>query len=357
MGPELQPTGPIKIVESWPSHEELNSWLGHNFEKHLVIIDQRLLKLGGLRKKIIRGAVLWPVKAGESLKDLSYFLRQAKGIAKKLGPASGTNTLVISVGGGTVGDFAGFFASVFKRGVPWVQVPTTGLAAVDSAHGGKTGLNLSSVKNQFGTFHFPRLVIVMKDLLSGLPEKQIQSAFGEILKTALLDGAELFEELKSANGPSAEALWRILPLVVAAKMKIVAEDPFESKGHRQVLNLGHTLGHAIEALYQVPHGEAVAQGLEFALEWSNHRGALKDSDLANFLSLKASLGFLPAREFRRRKSLFRRAKWREVLFGDKKLIDQKHINFIFLEAPGRPRRQCVLIESLLTEAQRQGWFG
>lgn len=71
MGPELQPTGPIKIVESWPSHEELNSWLGHNFEKHLVIIDQRLLKVGGLRKKIARGAVLWPVKAGESLKDRS----------------------------------------------------------------------------------------------------------------------------------------------------------------------------------------------------------------------------------------------------------------------------------------------
>ncbi len=167
---------------------------------------------------------------------------------------------VIALGGGVPGDLAGFAAATYLRGVAFVQIPTTLLAAVDSSVGGKTAIDLSAGKNLAGAFYQPSLVLCDTDTLATLPDEQFRSGCAEVIKYAVLFDAELFNDLM-ASGPAfhREA---VIARCVAYKRDIVAADEFD-RGCRQLLNLGHTVGHAVEKLsgYTVPHGQAVAIGM------------------------------------------------------------------------------------------------
>lgn len=207
-----------------------------------------------------------PVRAGESLKSHPAWIQLVGSLAAAGLDRSG---VVVAAGGGSVIDAAGFAAACWLRGVRWIAVPTTLLAMVDAAIGGKTGINFGELKNTLGAFHLPRAVLVNPEFLATLPEPERRSGWAEILKTALVGDAELFEDFRAgqrgpdtAGEPSVETLAR----AIAVKCRVVAAD-YRDLGSRALLNLGHTLGHALEAwggAGGLRHGEAVAVGLAFA---------------------------------------------------------------------------------------------
>jgi shikimate kinase/3-dehydroquinate synthase len=175
---------------------------------------------------------------------------------------------VVALGGGVVGDLAGFCAATYQRGLPVVQVPTTLVAQVDSAYGGKTGVDLPQAKNYVGAYHQPAGVLVDPDLLDTLPPAELAAGWVEVLKTALIAGGELWEHVSAAGGEIVDE--RTICACARVKLDIVAADERDG-GRRQALNLGHTVGHAIETVTgyaRYRHGEAVGLGLLVALRLS-----------------------------------------------------------------------------------------
>jgi 3-dehydroquinate synthase len=169
---------------------------------------------------------------------------------------------VVALGGGVVGDTAGFVAATFLRGVPLVQVPTTLLAMVDSSVGGKVGVDLPQGKNLVGAFKQPALIVADVDTLATLPEQEIRAGLAEVIKAGIIGDPSLFEHLEHNER---EPLPWVIRRAIEVKRDVVQEDPFE-RSRRAVLNLGHTFGHAIEVLndYQMPHGFAVSIGMVIA---------------------------------------------------------------------------------------------
>ncbi|GAB4581702.1 MAG: hypothetical protein Fur0022_44520 [Anaerolineales bacterium] len=180
---------------------------------------------------------------------------------------------VVAVGGGVVGDLAGFAAATFLRGVPWVVVPTTLLAMVDASLGGKTGADLPEGKNLIGAFHAPRLVLAAPDVLRTLPLPELRAGMAEVIKHGVIADPGLFETIRSTKlheeTPNQENLENFVSFVesivsraMAVKVKVICDDPFE-QGFRAALNLGHTVGHAVELVsgFKLRHGEAVAIGM------------------------------------------------------------------------------------------------
>ncbi|MEM9599729.1 MAG: 3-dehydroquinate synthase [Pseudomonadota bacterium] len=187
---------------------------------------------------------------------------------------------ILAFGGGVIGDLAGFAASIFKRGAPFVQVPTTLLAQVDSSVGGKTAINNTYGKNLVGAFYQPKLVLIDTDLLSTLPLRQVKAGYAEIVKYGLIDRPEFFSALDTGLGAQvlaleAEGLREAISISCAAKADVVAQDEREG-GVRALLNLGHTFAHALEltAGYggSLLHGEAVSAGMDMAFEFSARLG-------------------------------------------------------------------------------------
>src|SRR4051794_30455988 len=204
------------------------------------------------------------IKAGEAAKNLL----SAEWVLRRMAVAGmGHDDVVAAVGGGVVGDLAGFCAAVYQRGVGHVQVPTTLVAQVDSAYGGKTGVDLPEGKNYVGAYHQPRAVLADPRVLETLPAEELAAGWAEVIKTALIAGGALWARVRRADG----AVDRDLILACArTKLAVVARDERDA-GRRQVLNLGHTVGHAIETATgyrRYRHGEAVALGLLAALTLS-----------------------------------------------------------------------------------------
>jgi 3-dehydroquinate synthase len=208
-------------------------------------------------------------------------------------------SLIVALGGGVVGDMAGFAAATWLRGIAVVQVPTTLLAMVDAAIGGKTGVNHPGGKNLIGAFHQPRLVLIDPSSLATLPEREFRAGMAEVIKYGVIGDSELLAELE-ANGPqlaslntlSAELLQRILVRSAAAKAKVVAADEHEG-GLRAILNYGHTLGHVVETLCGYGtylHGEAVGLGMLAAGEISLAMGLWSASDQARQRTVIAAAG-------------------------------------------------------------------
>ncbi|MEX2196463.1 MAG: bifunctional shikimate kinase/3-dehydroquinate synthase [Thermoleophilaceae bacterium] len=188
--------------------------------------------------------------------------------------------LVVAVGGGVVGDLAGFCAALYQRGMRHVQVPTSLVAQVDSAYGGKTGVDLPEAKNYAGAYHQPSAVIVDPSVLATLPPEERAAGYAEVVKTALIAGGPLWARVRQGGEPDAETIVGCL----RTKLAVVAEDERDA-GRRQVLNLGHTVGHAIESATgyaRYRHGEAIAVGLLCALRLSG-REALR-AEVAELLS-------------------------------------------------------------------------
>ena len=207
---------------------------------------------------------------------------------------------IVAVGGGVVGDVAGFVAASYLRGVALVQVPTTVVAQVDSAVGGKTGVNLPEGKNLLGAFYPPRLVLVDPEVLSSLPEREFRGGLAEVIKYGVIADAKLFTFLgKNFDAILARdraALQHIIERSIQIKAEVVGKDERES-GLREILNFGHTFGHALESVtrykrYQ--HGEAVAWGMMCAAVLGHERGITVPEDVARIVSLVRRMGALPA---------------------------------------------------------------
>lgn len=204
---------------------------------------------------------------------------------------------VIALGGGVVGDVAGFAAATYLRGVPFVQIPTSLLAMVDASVGGKTGVDLPQGKNLVGAFKQPALVLIDPAVLSTLPPAEFRSGLAEVVKHGIIGAPELFEALEGKDGLIPPALAALIADAVRVKVAVVEEDPFES-GRRAVLNLGHTFGHAIEIVsgYRTRHGEGVAIGLAAATRLAARRGLCDPALVARVEGLLERLE-LPTRAF------------------------------------------------------------
>ena len=249
-------------------------------------------------------------------------------------------SLVVALGGGVVGDVAGFAASIYMRGIRFVQIPTTLLAQVDSSVGGKTGINHPRGKNLIGAFHQPQLVISDTSTLRTLPDRELSAGLAEILKHGLLADRDYFEqsvrELAALQDRQPEALMRAIARSCQIKAGIVERDERES-GERALLNLGHTFGHAIEALTDYQrwlHGEAVGCGLVLAADLSHRVGLLARDSLAPIEAAVRAAG-LPVRI----DGLSAQAAIQSMR-GDKK-SEAGAIRFILLERIGRALQRTV----------------
>ncbi|TWU24111.1 3-dehydroquinate synthase [Novipirellula galeiformis] len=208
------------------------------------------------------------VPSGETSKSISQLSELWQWM---LDSSTDRRSVVIAVGGGVVGDLAGFAAASFTRGIRFVQVPTTLLAMVDSSVGGKTGINLPTSKNMIGAFWQPSLVVIDTDVLSTLPERAYLSGLAEVIKYGVIDDAEFFAWLEAnASGLVARDDGTVRAAIAEScqsKARVVGEDERETSGRRAILNYGHTFAHAIEATVgygQLLHGEAVSIGMQMA---------------------------------------------------------------------------------------------
>jgi shikimate kinase/3-dehydroquinate synthase len=253
---DLNLTGPAFVMVS-------RQVAGHHGTNTKAALDA-----GGVRNKFI---------ALDDREDAKSF-EQAEALLYELVDAGATrDSVVIALGGGVTGDVAGFVAATYMRGLPLVQVPTTLLAQVDSSIGGKVGVNHPRAKNLMGAIYQPLLVLSDVDLLATLPDREVSSGMAEVIKTAIIGSPALFARLESAGKkmPLRDAAFLEECVAVCARVKarVVEEDPYE-RDLRRVLNLGHTIGHALEAATgygTLAHGEAVAIGLLAALHISVKR--------------------------------------------------------------------------------------
>jgi len=206
-------------------------------------------------------------------------------------------TTLIALGGGVIGDMTGFAAAVYQRGVPFIQIPTTLLSQVDSSVGGKTAINHPFGKNMIGAFYQPRLVLADLATLDTLPAKEFSAGMAEVIKYGLIDDLEFFEWLEAhidqVMAREVEALAFVVERCCRNKARVVAADEKETSGVRELLNLGHTFGHAIEAGLGFGvwlHGEAVAAGMMLAALASRELGQISDDDIARIKSLLQKAG-------------------------------------------------------------------
>ena len=209
------------------------------------------------------------------------------------------NSFLIALGGGVVGDITGFAAATFLRGIPFVQIPTTLLAQVDSSVGGKTGVNLPGGKNMVGAFYQPGIVIIDPQVLTTLPARELMAGMAEVIKYAVISDAGFFSYLQGASEKALRldpaTLSYVIKTCCAIKASITSKDETE-KGIRSFLNFGHTIGHAVEALTsyrQYAHGEAVAMGMAAAAKLSSAWGYCPDAAYQQVKALLEQYG-LPA---------------------------------------------------------------
>lgn len=252
-------------VQIAPIAETLPAFIGANsYSKIIVIVDTQTRRhCYPLVKELLPAHVLITVPNGENHKTLQTCETIWDGITRAEVDRHG---LVINIGGGVIGDMGGFCAAVYKRGIDFIQIPTTLLSQVDASVGGKLGIDFNGFKNHLGVFNLPKRVLIDPVFLKTLPERELRSGFAEVIKHCLIADAAKWNEIKELdfdmqNWPD------LIAHSVAVKQKVVSEDPTE-KGLRKILNFGHTLGHAVETHFlskpkksQLLHGEAIAAGM------------------------------------------------------------------------------------------------
>ena len=222
------------------------------------------------------------VSAGESSKSME----DAASICRKMLRAGlDRNSFLIALGGGVIGDLAGFAAAIFQRGIPCVQIPTTVVSQVDSSVGGKTGVNTPEGKNLIGAFHQPKVVLADVDTLRSLPDREFNEGCAEIIKHGAIRDGELLDLMKDP-GAASSGLIDLVSRNVAIKASVVEEDERETSGCRALLNFGHTIGHAIETAGgygRFLHGEAVSLGLVAATRLSVEKSGLPKAEAQQIL--------------------------------------------------------------------------
>ncbi len=245
--------------------------------------------------------------------------------------------ILVALGGGVTGDLCGFAASTYMRGIDFIQIPTTLLSQVDSSIGGKTGVDFRGFKNMVGAFYMPRLVYINVSVLSTLPEEQLLSGMGEVLKHGLIRDRAYFDMLSDNSSrilaKDPQALMEAVSGSCRIKQAVTEEDPYE-RGIRAILNFGHTIGHAVEGLadFTLPHGQCVVLGMVCALDLSVKYGGLSPADADDAIQVLASYG-LPIQlpdELPKRLSAKQIAK---ATLADKKRAG-KGLKFVILEDIG-----------------------
>lgn len=249
-----------------------------NVEKHYSDYFADLSECGSLDKIVLPG--------GEQTKSIDTAVQIWSYLADK---QCDRNTFLLNFGGGTVSDIGGFVASTYKRGIRYANVPTTLLAMIDASIGGKSGVNLHHLKNAVGTFYFPDIELPVDiAFLETLPEEELRSGFGELVKYALIGSAELFDNLCKMESLT-EIRTEFVDFCINFKKEVVKRDP-NDLGFRHILNFGHTIGHAIESYAAeigkpVPHGIAVAQGMYYESFLSTKLGHLPFEELQKVIGL------------------------------------------------------------------------
>jgi shikimate kinase / 3-dehydroquinate synthase len=304
--------------------------------RRFLVTDYTAGRLYGERLGPLDGRVT--IMPGEQSKTIAH----AEIVWSELARGAMTRAdIVVALGGGVVGDLAGFCAATYQRGVRVVQVPTTLVAQVDSAYGGKTGVDLPEAKNYVGAFHQPRAVLADTDTLATLPAEELAAGYAEVVKTALLAGGWLWEAVRAGADPRDPA---IVTACAHTKLRVVASDERDT-GVRQTLNLGHTVGHAIETVTgyaSYRHGEAVGLGLLAALRLSGADALRREVE-----ELLAARG-LPTRLENVDPDAVVMATAR-----DKKRVGEGPVPFVLLSEPGAPRPGSAVAPRELISAVRE----
>lgn len=325
---------PIYIGENLLTQFDLLA--SHIKSKQVMVVTNvtvASLYLDKLLKKLIAYQVETVVLPdGEQYKTLDYVSTVFTALLEK---KFSRNATLIALGGGVIGDMGGFAAACYQRGIPFIQLPTTLLAQVDSSVGGKTGVNHALGKNMIGAFYQPQAVLADTAILDTLDDRQFSAGLAEVIKYGLIADAEFFEWLEqnaeSLLARDKETLGFAIEKSCAIKAAIVAEDEFES-GVRATLNLGHTFGHAIETgtgYGKYLHGEAVAIGTCQAADLSRRLGWLNDEDVARIIRIfkQVNLPVIPPKKMTAKRYF-------ELMAVDKKNIDGA-IRVIGLEKIGK----------------------
>jgi len=269
--------------------------------KVFLVSSLPILELWGARLRealaqAAREALVLTMPDGEAAKRFGTVEKLA---SKMVAAGADRQSVILALGGGVVGDVAGFLASIFMRGIPVVQIPTTLVAQVDSAIGGKTGVNLFSGKNLIGTFHQPLAVLADPDVLATLPEREFRSGLFEAMKYGVIRDSSIFDlmetQRESLLGRDAELLEQLVVACVRVKADIVSADERES-GERRILNFGHTVGHALEAATNYRHflhGEAVGWGMIAAAAIGREMGVTGTALADRITALVRAYGPLP----------------------------------------------------------------
>jgi 3-dehydroquinate synthase len=306
-------------------------------KRYFIITDSNLSKLHGERVQAILTnmglkTALIEFPAGEASKNIHTCLEL---IEKLIGLGADRTSGLIALGGGVVGDIAGFIASTYMRGIPYVQIPTTLLAQVDSSIGGKTAIDLPEGKNLMGNFYQPKAVFIDLSFLRTLPAREFKSGLAEIVKCGIIDDPELFAILETGAGVILERNLDFLEPIVLKTCQIkkgIEEMDETDKGMRRYLNFGHTLGHAIEthSSYAYSHGEAISMGMVAAAAISQRMKYLPVEDQERIVALMEALR-LP----RLIPQNFDTAGILSRLKVDKKKTEER-VNFILLKRLGVP---------------------
>jgi 3-dehydroquinate synthase len=256
-----------------------------------LVTDENVARAGwpdGLGAAFAERFILAPGEASKTLATVERLLEAM------IDAGIGRGDHVVAVGGGVVGDVAGFAAALLKRGCGWIAVPTSLLAQADSAVGGKTGVNARQGKNLIGAFHVPSLVLIDPDTLSTLPDAELRAGYAEVVKYALIGDAAFFAWCETngaaliAGDPNVRR--QAIETCIRAKAALVAGDERDLVGRRALLNFGHSFGHAIEAETGMRHGEAVAIGMAMALRLSVERGLCRPEDAERAIAHLRSVG-------------------------------------------------------------------
>ena len=336
------------------SNEEISEKISENIscEKILLIISKRVNELYGKNfEQILSGfqVLKYVVKDGEKYKTLKTYEKiinfaQKNNLTRK--------DCIIAVGGGVIGDIAGFVASTYMRGVDLIQIPTTLLACVDSSVGGKTGVDTDFGKNLIGTFYQPKCVIINIEFLKTLDNKQFLSGMGEVLKYAFIEKScnpnsesnlfnMLLENSENILKKDVKFLQKITEICVGLKIAVVERDEKESD-LRRILNFGHTLGHALEKITnykKYTHGEAIIQGIYYAFNKAEKFALTTQSYKYSAFALLEKYGF-------KVQKLPDEKKLVKLMLMDKKFANSK-INFVFPTEYTQVTIKDVLPEDLI----------